>query len=156
MRKNFILPSPESINSILCMIFGDGVKTENGKEGQLKDSYIATFIDDEDNLVALCSSDLPFVAYASAALSMIPAGVANDMIKEKDLNETVISNFYEVMNICSKLMMSDDTDHLRLQKTLEPPESEKTVADFKKGDSEAFTIDIPKYGVGNLTFYLSQ
>lgn len=156
MSKKFIMPAPDAISELLCMVFGDGVKTSKGKEGSAKDSYIATFVDDDDKLVALCASDLPFVAYASAALSMIPAAVANDMIKEKDLNDTVIANFHEIMNICSKLMMSDDSDHLRLLKTLDPAEAEKTVADFTATSTGAFAIDIPKYGIGNLTFYIGE
>lgn len=150
------MPEPKSISEILVMVFGDGVKTEKGKPSDLKEAYIATYIDDDDNLVALCSCDLPFVAYSSSALSMIPAGAANDMIKEKDLNETVMANFNEIMNICSKLFMSDDSDHLRLGKILDPASSTATLAEFKEDKNEAFTIDVPKYGVGNLTFYIGE
>jgi len=150
------MPAPDAISELLCMVFGDGVKTSKGKEESAKGSYIATYVDDEDKLVALCACDLSFVAYSSAALSMIPAAVANEMIKDKDLNETVIANFHEIMNICSKLMMSDDSAHLRLLKTIDPSESEKTVADFKAASTSAYAIDIPKYGIGKLTFYLGE
>lgn len=155
MSNNFLMPTPDSTKEILSMVLGDGLAINN-EENDSENGYIATYIDDEDKLVALCTCDLPFVAYSSAALSMIPAGVANEMIKDNELNDNVLANFHEVMNICSKLMMSDDTDHLRLEKTVLPPDSEKTVSDFEVGSKEVFTIDIPNYGKGTFSFYLGK
>ena len=60
------------------------------------------------------------------------------------------------MNICSKLLMSDSSAHLRLDKTLDPGAANDAVASLE-GASEkvAFSVDIPRYGSGTLTFLIS-
>ncbi len=112
--------------------------------------------DDDDKLVALCVCDKEFVAYSGAALSMIPADVANEMISGNSVTEAMIGNFYEVMNICSKLLMSDSSAHLRLDKTLVPEDSAETVSALKESAQViGFNVEIPKYGVGGLTFLVT-
>ncbi len=57
--------------------------------------------------VAICVCGLEFEAYSGAALFMIPADAANEMIAGQSVTDAILDNFYEVMNICSKLLMSD-------------------------------------------------
>ena len=121
----------------------------------LSDSYVATYVDREDKLVAICACDRPFVTYSGAALSMIPATVANEMIEGAELTDAFVANFHEVMNICAKLMMSDDSAHLKLQKTLSPAESADAISSLTEGQSCTFTLDIPQYGKGALSFFIA-
>ena len=156
MSNNFIVPTEKSVASLLAMIFGDGLGVDGGDAVDLDSQHVATFIDDDDKLVAACACDKAFVAYSGAALSMIPADVANEMINGNTISEALIGNFYEVMNICSKLLMSDTSSHLRLDKTLEPGAGSDALASLN-GASEtvAFCVDIPSYGSGTLTFLIS-
>ena len=118
--------------------------------------HVATFVNPEDQLVALCACDKPFVAYSGAALSMIPADVANEMINGGEVSEAMVGNFYEVMNICSKLMMRDGSAHLRLHQTLEPGQAADAIATLNgKAEAKTFGIDIPRYGSGKLTFLIT-
>ena len=156
MSTKYVIPTPQSISGLLAMIFGDGVDTKDRDAADLDGQHIATFVDDDDQLVALCACDKEFVAYSGAALSMIPADVANEMISGNSISEAMLGNFYEVMNICSKLLMSDTSAHLRLDKTLSPQESVETVSALQgSAQTIGFNVDIPKYGVGMLTFLVT-
>jgi hypothetical protein len=87
---------------------------------------------------------------------MIPADMANEMISGNDLTEAIVGNFHEVMNICSKLLMSDSSAHLRLENVLSPGQSAEAIAAL--GDSVhtvGFGVDIPRYGKGALTFLVT-
>ena len=63
-------------------------------------------------------------------------------------------NVYEVMNICSRLLMSDDTPHLKLENMYNDVAelSEEAVDMIKTAEgSSHFDIDIPNYGKGRLS-----
>lgn len=146
--STYLLPSASNVEQLLAMIFGDGtsVSAATGMEY----SHHATFINADDDLVALCECDLPFVAYAGAALSMIPPGVAEDMIDEGEAGDNIVANFHEVMNICSQLLMSDETAHLKLDKT-----NAGNSSDFSAADSVEYEVEMPRYGSGKLRFRIS-
>ena len=156
MSNNYVIPTTQAVSGLLAMIFGDGVETKDHEAPDLESQHVATFIDDDDQLVALCVCDKEFVAYSGAALSMIPADVANEMISGNSISEAMVGNFYEVMNICSKLLMSDSSAHLRLDKTLSPEESTEPVSALKDSAKIiGFNVGIPKYGTGMLTFLVT-
>lgn len=156
MSTDFVVPTKEAIKTLLAMIFGDGLGVSDAETPELGDGHTATFIDDDDKLVAACVCDKSFVAYSGAALSMIPADVANEVINGGAVSEAMTGNFYEVMNICSKLLMSDSSAHLRLDKTLEPGASGDEIATLAGGaQTKSFGVEIPRYGTGTLTFVVT-
>lgn len=153
MSNSFVMPAEGDISSLLAMIFGDGLGVKGTEPPNLGGQHAATFIDDTDKLVALCVCDKQFVAYSGAALSMIPADVANEMIKGGAISEAMIGNFNEVMNICSKLLMSETSEHLRLEKILEPGTADNALATLQgSAQLKSFAINIPRYGTGVLSF----
>ena len=156
MATTYVMPESESILSILEMIVGQGVTVADCARSDFAGKHIATFLNDEDELVALCACDNSFVAYSGAALSMIPPNTAEEMAKSGQITEAVVANFHEVMNICSKLMMSDTSAHLRLGKTLSPDQSASAIAALETSatDSE-FGVDIPRYGKCALAFLIT-
>lgn len=150
------IPTPESTTSLLAMILGDGISVKDAEVTDFTTQHVAKFVDPDDKLVAILGCDIPFVAYSGAALSMIPVGAAEDMISDNDLSDTVQANFYEVMNICSKLMLSDTSLHLRLTDVVPPGESVDFVAELSEaGNCLGFDIDIPSYGKGKMGFLIS-
>lgn len=155
MSTSYILPDTAAIASLLEMIFGEGVGVTDQGTPDLSGKHLATFLNDEDELVAVCAGDKPFVAYSGAALSMIPADVANEMV-DGAITDTVADNFHEVMNIFSKLMMSETSAHLRLEKILQPDQTSGPISALEGTATPlAFDIDIPKYGKGNLALLIA-
>ena len=135
------------------MILGDKLDVSECVPINLGGQHAATFVDDDNKLVALCICDNHFVVYSGAALSMIPVDVANEVIAGGALTEVMVANFYEVMNICSKLLMSDSSAHLRLDKALRPDEASESICSLEASAQIAgFGVDIPRYGKGALTF----
>lgn len=153
---SYEVPTSDSVTKLLSLILGDNLKTTEHDPSASEDKFIATFIDREDKLVAVCASDLPFASYSGAALAMIPPDVAKECIKDGALSDSLSDNFYEIMNICSKLMLSESSDHLRLDKAYAPTETPDGVTELQAGSTKCgFEIDIPRYGSGSIDFYIA-
>lgn len=149
-----VIPDADSVAQLLAMIFGEDINVVDASADDFSDHHVATFVSREDQLVAISMCNLEFVAYSGAALSMIPKPAANDMIKDKDISDQIKANFYEVMNICSKLMISDTSPHLRLVDVLEPgaPSEQAMTTLESAANTVCFDVDIPRYGKGRIGF----
>lgn len=156
MSGNYIKPDSESVAKLLAMIFGDDLIISSVEAANVSGERLATIIDDDDKLVVICICDLEFLAYSGAALSMIPAAGAEDMIASKTVTEAVANNFHEVMNMCTKLFMSDSSAHLRLDQTLD---CEQGAEELSTIDSYAtklgFEVGVPGYGKGRLALFMN-
>ena len=157
MSTTFVIPEEAAVKDLLGIVLGDDLGVAGGDAGDMAAQYIATYIDDEDKLVAVGGGDVNLVAYAGAALSMIPAETANDMIKRDDITPAISANFYEVMNICSRLLMSekDGGAHLRLDKTLTPSEAASVLGELSDARKIGFDLQVPEYGPGKLSFLVT-
>lgn len=152
---SYEIPTPRSITKLLAFVVGDDIKVTEGEVPDFNTQHVATFIDGDDKLVTLSACDMKFVAYSGAALSMIPGDVADEMIADNDISNAVQANFYEIMNICSKLMMSDNSSHLRLAEVLPPGEASAQVEELSGAAHKlGFNVEIPKYGTGTISFYI--
>ncbi|CAA0091208.1 Uncharacterised protein [Zhongshania aliphaticivorans] len=155
MSNKIIVPSQSSVSEMLSMLYGVEVDVDEVSSVNFSGVFIATFINDDGGTVAFCAADPSFVAYSGAALSMMPAGGAEDMIESGEFSKTSIDNFYEVINVCSRLLMSDSSMHLKLDKVLSPAEGEVVVNDFTASTTVGFSLKIPRYGVGKMAFCIS-
>lgn len=157
MSTNFVIPEKGAVADLLGIVLGDdlGVNPEDAEN--LDGQFVATYIDDDDKLVAIGGGNPAFVAYAGAALSMIPAATAQEMIDKNDITPAISANFYEVMNICSRLLMTEADDrHLRLDKTLAPGEAAEYVSQLNGGGTPVgFKLEVPNYGAGHLSFLVT-
>ena len=156
MSEIYIKPTAEAVTSLLAVIYGDDLKTCELDTAAISGQRIATFIDDDDKLVAACVCDRHFVIYSGAALAMIPAGGTEDMIAENSISDAIAGNFHEVMNICSKLLMSDSSAHLRLDKTLDCAQQVDLGASIDTLATHlGFQVEIPGYGKGAMAIYMN-
>ncbi len=147
---NYQTPAASKVAEMLTMVLG---VEATAKEGSAPDGatldHVALFLNREDEFVASCSCTLPTAASLGCALSMIPPGGAEAMAEDGALTDTARENFYEMMNICSSLLMNDKTAHLRLVEVV--VDAGKRLQD--EGSVEiAFDIDLGKYGKGSLVF----
>lgn len=169
---DFLLPSHEGVQQMLTMVIGDDAVVDahvsgEGATDERAYSHVAQFVDDDDNVVGICLSDLSLSAALGGGLSMIPPAAVEDMVTEKQLTSTARDNLYEVMNMLSSLFMDDQTPHLRLASldhcklpasdTADALESagdgsydDVDVAAFERAD---FSVAAGKYGKGVMTFY---
>lgn len=153
MAGNFVTPSVDSLADMLGMLYGDGIVVSEAGAA-ISDGYAARMVDDSGSLVALFVCDYNFVGFAGAALSMMPAGGAEDMIAEKDFSKTILDNYYEVMNICTRLLMSDSSDHLKLADMVGPDAAGAEIEKLSASKVVNYTVAIPKYGSGVVSCYI--
>lgn len=154
MAIKYNLPNEHEANAVLAMLYGDSLDVKVGEDSQLQESgtWVGLFIDSEDKPVAGCVCDVPFAAYAGSALTMLPPGGAEDAVETGDISEMMQDNLNEVMNICSRMFMSDETPHLRLDilyKYEDLSDEAKEVLAGAEG-RRTLDIDIPRYGKGKL------
>jgi len=156
MSTTYQIPTTQSVTDLLCALFGEGLNTSECDSPDLAGQHVVSFISGDDKLVALAVCDTKFVAYSGAALSMLPVDVANEMISSNVVSDVIAGNFYEVMNICSKLLMTESGAHLRLDQTLSAEQSADAIAALQDSSHvTAFGVDIPEYGKGTLSFVVT-
>lgn len=150
---SYILPNAEQTADMVGMLYGTEIGVEITDDSAFTKAYSATYIDKQDQLVALCECNPEMVIYGGAALSMLPPGGARDMLADGEYSKTVLDNFHEVMNVCSRLMMSDSSAHLRLQTIYPSADIQEAAGQFQsQARAIMFAIDIPKYGIGKMRF----
>ena len=156
MATTFQIPDEKAVRELLEIIFGDGLTVTACAAPDASCAHVATYVDDESSLVALGHCDSPFVAYAGAALSMIPPDEARRMLDENDITEAILANHYEVMNICSRLLMDESGGaHLRLERTVNPGDGAEPADPVPGAQHVGFKLEVPRYGTGTLAFSVS-
>lgn len=149
----FLVPNVDDVIEMLSMLFGGDVDAVKITNQPAVNSFSGSFVDDSGALVSLCVASLSFVGYSGAALSMMPAAAAKDMIDENDLSKTLLENFYEVMNVCSRLFMSDSSPHLKLNAVHSQADTPAKLGELAAPRLQAaYEIAIPRYGKGQLHF----
>jgi len=157
----FVMPDSERVEDLLSRIFDEQLEVADGDPRGDDGHYLAVYVDDFGETVALCACDTPFVAFAGAALSLVPFEVIEEMIASKGITTTILENFHEVMNICASLFMTNfGAEHLRLDRIERPAAADALVAEFlqKHGEDHAgagFHVRIPRYGEGHLRALVS-
>jgi hypothetical protein len=149
------IPDAAQVKDLLGMLF-DGLSVKLGPKldvTQKASTYFGVYVSDDGTPAALCGCDMAFAANSGAALSMLPPNVAKEAAKDKELTPVMLANLHEVMNICTRLMLRDDSPHLKLrelcvQNALAPPAAAIIGAPRGRVD---FEIGIGKYGTGVLT-----
>jgi len=148
----YVIPKKESIIALLGPFFGDEFKVAADDGATAPTDYVAIFVDPENQPVAAGVCDTAFAAYSGAAFSMVPKNVAEEALSSGDLSGMIADNLNELMNICSRLLMSDFTPHLRLDKVVPKSEAECLADMEERGRKVTFDVTVPRYGSGKLGF----
>jgi hypothetical protein len=114
---------------------------------------VAEFVDDQVQLRAVAMLDLPLAVYTGAAVGLLPAGGARDMVDERDPSSMVIENLYEVLNVLTSVFNVGTNPHVKIASMYAPG------ADFP-GDIDQvvrrltgrldLTVNVDGYGSGRL------
>lgn len=149
------LPDIAQVKELLGMLF-DGMSVKVGPKLDISPktkSFFGVYVASDGAPVALCGCDMAFATNSGAALSMLPPAAAKEAAKDNELTPVMMANLHEVMNICTRLMLRDDSPHLKLQglypqSGLQPAAA--AIASAPKGRID-FEIAIAKYGTGILS-----
>jgi hypothetical protein len=154
------VPDEKKIHDILTMLYGNDVTLDSCDATPIENdkNMLAVFIDDEGKPSTACACNYNFAAFAGAALTKIPVGGAEDAAESGDFSDMMLSNLYEVMNICSRMFMNDTSPHIKLDKVYKTfDEAPDNVRDAFQDTEERidFDVSIPGYGNGAITFMCS-
>lgn len=154
MATAYPMPDAAKVKQMLGLLF-DGLDVKPGKKFDIvppSGSWVGMYVADDGKPVAACAVDVALAANSSAALSMLPPGTAKDAARTRELTDVMIANLQEIMNICSRLLMSDSSAHLKLGRVYPsqamPPELTALLG-AARGRID-FELNVPKYGAGTL------
>ncbi len=148
------LPDVAQVKELLGMLF-DALSVKLGPKLDVSPKalgYFGVYVSDDGTPVALCGCDMAFAANSGAALSMLPPIAAKEAVKEKELTPLMLANLHEVMNICTRLVLRDDSPHLKLHElcALDAlPARAAAIVAAPKGRID-FEVGLGKYGSGAL------
>lgn len=154
MATAYPMPDLSKVRSVLGLVF-EGLQVRSGRAFDVlpgSGCWVGLYVADSGAPVAACIADSSLAAHASAALSMLPVAVARDAAATKELNELMVGNLREVLNICTRLLMSEESAHLRLEDiypALAMPAKVAALLGAQKGRID-FELTVPKYGLGTL------
>jgi two-component system, chemotaxis family, chemotaxis protein CheY len=109
---------------------------------------------DDNSVIAYAVCDLALAARVGAALSLIPAGPANEAIASGQLADTLFENFREVLNVLTQLFESSGRFRVCLHRIHKPGEAlPPQLADHlsKPKSRTDVAVDVSGYGKGALT-----
>ncbi len=152
---NCVIPAPSDVSQMLAMLYGDGLSVSKASAPDLAGSFAGVYINPEGETIAICLADKPGAAYMSAALSLVPPHQAETAASSGNLSEMMVGNLYEVMNILTRLVMDDESMHLKLDKVLPADEIDSLAALTESGSRCDFSVSVPKYGDGVLSFLIT-
>lgn len=154
------LPAPKEIRDLLVDLLGREVTLTSAPPlapTSAQPCSIGVYVDDHLQMAALVVADLAFSARAGAAIGLLPAPQAEEVVAGGTLEEGLAENFHEVLNILASLFNAPGATHLRLHATyaagtpIDPPLLARALT---LGRREDLHLDLAGYGAGRLSFVL--
>lgn len=147
------IPETSGLIPLLSTLLGRDLTFESGIDplplADVED-HLTLFVGDDDAPLMLAGGDRAFAYLAGAALAMVPKGRAEDAIRSPQPDEDLLENYFEVMNIVTRVVNDQGGDHVRLI-----PRSSVILEDLPEPVKGAgLAIEISGYGVGKLSFWL--
>lgn len=146
------------VKKTLDSLFGKDVDIKDGSPLENNDKVVyCTYVNGEGQTNGLAVMDIPCACYTAAALSMMPADIAEENIKSGEIEESLRDNLYEVLNIAVTFFSDGTTPDMRLKDMVigsSIPEDATEVID-KSYTNLHIALDIPGYGGGNSSLYMS-
>lgn len=154
-----VMPQQDAVRQLFTSLFGRPVvvsRTPALVRGATDKFTVALFTHEDGTTGVAAFADLAFTAYAGAALTMFPTAMADQQISSGKVDEMVFENFREIMNVCASQFNGNETAHVKLTGLLRLP-MDKLPPDVdaiskKPGARLDFTVQIPNYGTGRLSF----
>lgn len=106
LKENAEMPELNTVRDLLGGLLGRRVRVESQRgNSRLRDKnlVVALYRQRRTNQVtAMCAADLSFACSTGAALTMIPAKVAQRAAKDNDITPVIEENIWEIFNILSR------------------------------------------------------
>ncbi len=153
-----VLPEPEDVRSVLNSLLGRDItvtRTTSGSVGLDAKTIVGAYEREDAKLGGLVVADLAVAAFAGAALSLLPVGVAKENVADKIIGDNLLDNFQEVLNVGVQWFTGKGNPRVVLAEVY--PDGNKVPDDVKlvmaaPNDRADFEIEIAAYGGGVMRF----
>lgn len=151
------LPAVKDVKDALEGLLGRDVDTNHGDPfsgDQRAGATYAIFVDDRLGTRAVAVADLPFSAYAGAAIGLVPVGGAEVALEDKELSPMLQENLYEVLNVLASVFNADGAPHVKLHSVHHVGETVPTDAIAYAntlGRRLDLELKVASYGAGRLS-----
>jgi hypothetical protein len=150
--------APSKIASLLRELLGRPVDFDTASAPDFNDHaprWAAAYGTAEGGLMVVCVCDLAFAAFAGAALSMIPAPIAKEGIRTRQLEPAILDNLHEIFNIFGQLFRGRMMDTVTLREVSPVPELSPLARALlaKRARQLDLEFSIDGYGDGKLSLY---
>ena len=149
------LPDPKDISELFTILLGKQVTVKSGAPAANPNGgTLAVYSDDDGAVGAVALSDLPLASNAGAALSMIPAGMAEESIKAGTLAENLADNWHEVLNVASQLFNAGNGHRVKLADIHPAAEPPSAAAGLLGAPGARLDLEVAIVGYGSGTLSL--
>ncbi|MCC7010691.1 MAG: hypothetical protein IT184_17910 [Acidobacteria bacterium] len=157
------VPVANDLRRLIAGILGVQVTVRQGSPvnpRSSKPAVAAVYRRDDDEVAAVMACDLELGTAIGAAMTMIPARVAEEMVNRNTIDDMIYDNLREVMNVlASSFNNQTNAVHVRLvdlRRTPAEPLDEAAIVAVQQPAAKAdFEIDVPRYGTGRLSCYMA-
>lgn len=151
-----ILTVPESkdVRDVLVGLLFRDVSLAPGRPLKLDEgTTVAEYVDDLGRVVAVGVVDLALAARGGAAIGLMPPGLADDCVGDRDLTPVLLDNVAEIFSVLASVFNAEGHPHVRRGAVHGPgqlpPVEVSELARAAMGRRD-FTIDVAGYGTGQL------
>lgn len=155
------LPQPKQLRDLLTELLDREVTLSPSgpfAPGPNAPTSVAVYVDDALRIAAVVAADLPFSAWAGAAIGLVPPGGATACVEDGKLTDVLAENLYEVLNIAASVFNMPGADHLKLHALhpAGPPlDPQIRLLTLTLGRREDLAVDVAGYGTGLLSVILT-
>ncbi len=149
------LPSSKDVGTLLSQLLGRTVKVDWSTTAvPLKaPCVVGVYVTDEGATAALSVFDVALACHLGAALSLMPAAVANESVRKGVLVDTLADNLHEVANVMASLFNHDGAAHIKLREVIAAPKVVPPMLPATMGHAVArldLNLGVQGYGAGTL------
>lgn len=151
------VPIQEAVSEFINALVGLGTAASKVTPATVERDgghLIALYKDEHGNVAAIITADLAMASSTGAALAMIPATAAKEVVADGAMTETLFDNYREVANILAAMLNTPRSPHLSLidvwsSDDTELPDQAWTILGAPTKRRE-FAVTIDGYGSGKL------
>jgi CheY-like chemotaxis protein len=151
------LPTAKEIRDMFSALLGRSVTVASGRRVQPTQdapATLATYVDAQRTVTAVCLMDLRLSAYAAGAFALLPPGGVQDAVEEDgELSAVLVDSLHEVANVLSGQLTVAGRSHATLGTlyaagSFLPEELLVMASGFDRLD---LVVDVPGYGKGSMS-----
>lgn len=141
---------PRDVQRILGGLLNRKVKVAPSKAKPEHPATRRPLVNDDNGLVAVIASDLPFAHRSGAAVALMPPAMVAAVPEVPD--EDLMENYIEVANVLSRVVNEASRARVRIDPDLKVPASQMQALIDACGCT-AFDVDIEDYGAGSVAIW---